>query len=177
MHRVGEVILRKPEPRDLDALYVQKNDPELAAMLGGFHCGYSRGDLQAWLEFHRTARDEVLWTIADRNTDACLGHVGLYKIDHRIGTAEFAILLGDRQWWGKGVGKACTIFAVTHAFQQLNLRRVYLEVLATNERAATLYRKLGFKDEGRLRQHQFKNGAHVDVLVMGLMRDEWRHAP
>lgn len=176
MHRAGDVMLRRPEPKDLDALYVQKNDPELGALLGGFHRGYSRADLQAWLEAHRTARDEVLWAIADPRSDACLGHVGLYKIDHRVGTAEFAILLGARPWWGKGVGKACTAFAVSYAFAQLNLRRVYLEVLATNDRAAALYRKLGFKDEGRLRQHQFKNGSYVDVLLMGLMRDEWQHA-
>ena len=174
MHRVGDVLLRKPEPKDLDALYVQKNDVELAAMLGGFNKGYTRADLTAWLEFHRTAKDEVLWAIAEPTKDACLGHVGLYKIDHRVGSTEFAILLGDRAWWGKGVGKACTAFAVDYAFTQLNLRRVYLEVLATNERAASLYRKLGFKEEGRLRQHQFKNGAHVDVLVMGVLRDEWR---
>ena len=177
MHRVGEVVLRKPEPRDLDALYVQKNDPELAAMLGGFHSGYTRADLAAWLDFHRAARDEVLWVMAEAGRDSCLGHVGLYKVDHRVGSAEFAILLGDRTWWGKGVGKACTVFAIDYAFTQLNLRRVYLEVLATNERAAGLYRKLGFKDEGRLRQHQYKNGAHVDVLMMGLLRDEWRRGP
>jgi [ribosomal protein S5]-alanine N-acetyltransferase len=176
MHRVGDVALRKLEPKDIDALFVIKNDPELAGMLGGFNNGYTRTDLQNWLEFHRTAKDEVLWAIADSEKDSCLGHVGLYKIDHRIGSAEFAILLGDRSRWGKGLGTACTAFAVEYAFTSLNLRRVYLEVLATNPRAVAVYKKLGFKEEGRLREHQYKNGAHVDVLVMGLLRSEWRRA-
>ncbi len=174
MHRVGDVTLRRPEPRDLDALYQQKNDPALASLLGGFNTGYSRADLQHWIEHHRQQKDEVLWVIAEGETDACLGHVGLYKVDHRTGTAEFAILLGERSRHGKGIGTACTAFACEYGFRQLNLRRIYLEVLADNERAASLYRKLGFKDEGRLREHQYKDGRYVDVLVMGLLRDEFK---
>jgi ribosomal-protein-alanine N-acetyltransferase len=175
VHRVGDVVLRAPEQRDVDSLLVIKNDREIASMLGGHSDGYTRDGLRRWVDFHRSAKDESFWVIVDPQTDRCLGHVALYKIDPRIGSAEFAILVGDRAWWGKGVGRDCTAWLVNHAFTTLNLRRVYLEVLATNERAAALYRKLGFKEEGRLRQHQLKGGVHVDVVVMGILRDEWRH--
>lgn len=176
MHRIDdEFSLRLPEPRDVDALYVFKNDPELGALLGGFTRGYSRADLTGWVEFHRNAKDEVLWAIAGRD-DRCAGHVGLYKIDHRVGQAEFAILLGERGAWGRGVGTKCTRFAVEYAFRQLNLRRVYLDVLATNPRAQHVYEKLGFVVEGRRRQAQFKNGQYVDVVEMAVLRDEYRGA-
>jgi ribosomal-protein-alanine N-acetyltransferase len=176
VHRAGEVVLRPPEQRDVDALLIIKNDREIAAMLGGHNDGYTREGLERWVQFHRNAKDESFWVIAAPQEDRCLGHVALYKIDHRVGHAEFAILLGDRAWWGKGVGRDCTAWMVEYGFSTLNLRRIYLDVLATNERAAALYRKLGFKEEGRLREHQLKNGAYVDVLVMGILRDEWRRA-
>jgi RimJ/RimL family protein N-acetyltransferase len=171
-HDLGELRLRKPEPHDIEPLYVWKNDPEIATMLGGFTTGYSRADLAKWIEFHRSAADEALFIVTRGTDDRAIGHVGLYKINHRLGTAEFAILLGERAAWGKGLGRSCTQFMCSYGFDQLNLRRITLEVLATNERAYKLYRSLGFVEEGRLRQAAHKNGAYVDVILMGLFREE-----
>ncbi len=172
MHKVGEVRLRRPEPRDLDALLRQKNDPKIAGLLGGFRTGYARADLESWLEYHRTASDEVLWAIVDPQ-DACLGHVGLYEIDHRVRKAEFAIMLGERSAWGRGIGKSVSAWVLDHGFLQLNLNRIELDVLATNPRAKALYAGLGFELEGTRRAAQYKDGNFIDVHVMALLRGEW----
>lgn len=168
--------LRAPEPGDVPRLYAQKNDPEVAALLGGFSFGYSRRDIEEWIEFHRTRKDEIVWVIADAESDACVGHVGLYRIDQRVRSAEFAILIGDRDVWRRGLGRAATAHAIRYAFRELNLNRVHLSVLASNEPAAALYRSLGFRDEGVLRQGHYRNGEYIDVLVMGLLRAEWNEA-
>jgi ribosomal-protein-alanine N-acetyltransferase len=173
MHLLGDVRLRSPEPKDVEALYQQKNDREIAALLTGFNPGYTRTEISDWIQFHRNASDEALFVIAAED-DRCLGHVGLYKIDHRVGSAEFAILIGDRHAWGKGIGRRCTTFMVEFGFGHLNLRRIYLEVLASNARAIDLYRKIGFVEEGCLREAQVKNARYVDVYVMALLRAEYR---
>jgi RimJ/RimL family protein N-acetyltransferase len=170
---LGAVRLRKPEPKDVDALFVQKNDPENAALLGGFTLGYTHADLERWVVAHASAKDEALYVIVDAD-DRALGHVGLYKIDHRIRSAEFAILLGDVASRGRGIGLACTKWALAFGFEELNLHRIYLEVLETNTRARKLYEKLGLSIEGRLRHAQYKRGAYVDVIVMSILEDEWR---
>jgi RimJ/RimL family protein N-acetyltransferase len=173
MHTVLSHTLRKPEQKDVDAFYVQKNDPEIAALLGGFSRGYSKADLAAWVDFHRSAKDEAFFVIAN-GEDRAVGHVALYKIDHRVGHAEFAIMLGDKSTWGTGLGKACTKWMIEYGFRELGLKRIYLEVLETNPRAKAMYDKLGFKEEGRLRRHQYKGGKYIDVFVMGLFPDEYR---
>jgi ribosomal-protein-alanine N-acetyltransferase len=172
-YQVDGIILRRPEPADLDALYAQKNDPEIAGLLGGFTTGYSRQDLKEWLEYHRQRQDEVLWAIVRPEDNACIGHVGLYQIDNRVRAAELAILIGDSTAWGKGVGRNCTKFVVEYGFCELNLNRIHLSVLSTNERAIRLYRGLGFREEGRLRQAQYKRGQYLDVLLMALLREEY----
>jgi RimJ/RimL family protein N-acetyltransferase len=172
MLRVDGFTLRKPELRDVEALHVIKNDREIAAMLGGFGNGYSRADLEAWVQHHGTARDEAFFVIADGD-DRAVGHVALYKIDHRIGSAEFAILIGERKLWGTGLGRACSRQIIQYGFDELNLQRIYLEVLESNPRAQRLYESMGFVVEGKLRRHQFKNGRHVDVVVMGLLREDF----
>ena len=172
-HRVAGILLRKPEPKDIESLYQQKNDPELAGFLGGFSAGYSHADIAEWIERHRSREDEVLWIIADPDEDRCLGHVGLYKIDHRVRSAEYAILLGDKSWHGRGIGKAVTRFVVDYGFSMLNLNRIALSVLASNQRARRLYAASGFQEEGALRQAQYKDDAYQDMVLMALLREEY----
>ena len=172
-HVVGSVILRRPELVDLDALYTQKNDPDVASLLGGFSKGYSRQDIVEWIDRHRRAGDEALWVIADADSDRCLGHVGLYQIDHRARRAEFAIMIGAKDAWGRGIGRQVSAYVVRYGFEFLNLNRIELTVLATNARAIALYEKLGFQREGVLREAQYKAARYVDVVLMAILRDEY----
>ncbi|PRQ08124.1 GNAT family N-acetyltransferase [Enhygromyxa salina] len=167
------VHLRRPEPRDLAAILRFKNDPEVAALLGGFSTGYAQADGDDWLARRRNRSDELVYAIATVEDDACLGHVGLYQIDHRIRSAEFAIMLGEKSVWGKGIGGAATRWMVDVGFAQLNLNRVSLSVLASNERAQRLYAQVGFVEEGRLREGQYKGGHYHDVVCMSVLRREW----
>lgn len=170
---VADVVLRRPEPADVEALFEQKNDPRIANLLGGFSLGYTRTDIAEWVERHRKASGEVIWSIALAADDRCIGHVGLYGIDHRVRSAEFAIMIGDATHHGKGLGKQITRFVVNYGFEMLNLNRVQLSLLTTNARALRLYESLGFVREGVLRQAQFKGGQYLDVILMSVLRDEW----
>ena len=173
-HTVQGYTLRKPVPADVDALYAQKNDPEVASLLGGLP-QYAQADIKQWVEFHRVQKDESLWIIADGGGRA-VGHVGLYKIDPRVRSAEFAIVIGEKKLWGTGLGRACTEWMVRYGFEQLNLQRIELQVQDRNERARRLYQRLGFKDEGVRRRAQYKDGRYVDMVLMGLLDDEWTSA-
>lgn len=170
-HAIGSVNLRLLEPKDLDALYQQKNDPEVCEMLGGFSFGYTHRGLEEWLKSHSGRTDEVIWAIADAKNDTCLGHVGLYHIDTRIRSAEFAIMIGAKTVWGRGLGQEITRYVLDYGFRWLNLRRIELSLLANNSRALALYEKLGFQHEGRKRGAQYKNGQYLDVILMALLRD------
>lgn len=169
-HALGRVVLRRPEPRDILELYRQKNDPVVATLLGGVSLGYSEQDIREWVEFHRKRSDEVIWVVAAAEDDRCLGHAGFYQIDYRARVAEFAIMLGEKSIWGQGVGSQVARFCVEQGFSMLNLNRIHLTVLASNDRARKLYQALGFVEEGYLREAQYKNGKYEDVVVMGLLR-------
>lgn len=167
-----QFILRRPEPKDVEHLYLYRNDWEAIRSLGGFSSGYSIKDLQEWVEFHRNRKDEIIWVIGDRANDTCLGHVGLYDIDYRVRKAEFAILIGEKSCWGKGLGQSITQATIDYGFDQLNLHRIELEVLANNSRAIHIYEKLGFRREGIQRDAQFRDGQYIDVIIMALLEHE-----
>jgi len=169
---VSTAVLRKPEPRDADSLYAQKNDPEVTGLLVGFSAGYSRQDVVEWIEDHRRRTDEVLWVIADARSDQCLGHVGFYGIDRRVRSAELGIMLGAKERWNQGLGTEVCRRVVDYGFDALDLNRVEVRVLEDNARAKHVYERLGFRQEGVLRQAQFKRGRRLDVIVMSLLREE-----
>lgn len=173
-HRIDGTafFVRSPTPDDVDALLTIKNNRAAADLLAGTPREWTRQDLLDWVVRHREAPDEAFFLIVD-GADRPVGHAALYRIDRDAGTAEFGILLGDAAVWGRGLGTATTRFMIDHGFQVLGLRRIYLEVLETNGRARRVYDKLGFQPEGRLRQHQVRAGVPVDVLLMGLLREEY----
>lgn len=167
------MVLRRFELSDIDALYRYRNDRDLVSQLGGFSVGYSKAELAEWIDRRRSDTDEILWSIATVSDDRCIGHVGLYRIDARVRRAEIAILIGERDRQGRGIGTAVTRAVVTYGFRELNLHRISLQVLATNDRAMRFYESLGFTREGSLRHHQFRDGAYVDMVLMSILDDEW----
>ena len=169
---VQSVVLRKPEPEDVGPLYDYRNDPLVTRSLVGFSTGYSKEALSNWVEQQGSRPNDLVYAIADAESNRCLGHAGLYNIDPRVRIAEFGILIGDKNHWGRGLGSAISRALVRYGFRELNLHRIYLKVLSTNERAISVYRRLGFQQEGVLRDEQFRDGRYVDVIVMGLLENE-----
>ena len=90
---------------------------------------------------------------ADQNT--FMGAVGIYDIDTRKKTGEFGRLVIDKMKPGyeKGLGLDATVAVLQIAFEQLNLKEVYLEVLSNNLAAIKTYERAGFKvlaDDGSM---------------------------
>jgi diamine N-acetyltransferase len=83
------------------------------------------------------------------------------------------MLIGEKKFWGRGIGQEVTRLMVEYAFHRLNLNRVTLGVLAEHESAVRCYEKVGFKVEGRFRQELFRDGEYKDRLWMGLLRADY----
>jgi RimJ/RimL family protein N-acetyltransferase len=88
--------------------------------------------------------------------------------------AWVAIGLGDRAYWGKGYGTDAMRVLLRYAFQELSLHRVSLGVFGYNERAQKSYLKVGFQVEGRMRERLRRAGQWHDMVVMGVLRSEWK---
>ena len=144
----------------------------MARGLGGFSSGYSLQAIREWIECRGKVSDDLVWAIADRETNSCLGHAGLYQIDHRVRACEFGILIGDPSRWGKGIGKEATSAIIAYGFDELNMNRIGLSVIASNTRAVRLYEGLGFVREGLKRQAQYRACGYLDVILMSILRSE-----
>ena len=88
-------------------------------------------------------------------------------------SADLGIVIGEKDCWGRGYGADAVRTLVRFGFDEMNLERVELHVYDFNARAIASYRNCGFIEEGRLRQHEYAEGAYHDSVVMAVLRDEW----
>lgn len=103
--------------------------------------------------------------------DRLIGFLGLW-VNWPNREAWLGIGIGERDCWGKGYGTEAVQLATAFAFDELNLHRVSLDVLAANPRGLRAYQKAGFVIEGRIRRRNNYGGERIDDISMGLLRKE-----
>jgi RimJ/RimL family protein N-acetyltransferase len=101
-----------------------------------------------------------------------LGNVWLWDIDRRHRRAEVRVVIGDPDGTNRGIGSEAIDLAARHAFDVLDLHRVYAHVLAINPRAKRAFEKAGFSPEGLLRGDRWDGERFVDVHVLGRLKDD-----
>jgi RimJ/RimL family protein N-acetyltransferase len=103
-------------------------------------------------------------------------HIGSVSLDLNIPNrrAVFGIFIGDKNYWNKGLGTDAGNTTIDYGFKHLKLHRIELDVMAYNPRAIKVYKRLGFKQEGKKREHNVYNGRFFDVYHMSILDREWK---
>jgi diamine N-acetyltransferase len=109
---------------------------------------------------------------------ALVGTISLMRIDRRNRRAELGrVLVGEERQRRIGLGREMTHLVLEYAFKHLNLHKVFCEVVEGNLAARELYTRFGFVEDGVLRQHVFKDGRYLDVVLLSLLERDYREAP
>jgi len=103
-----------------------------------------------------------------------IGNITLHQIDWKNRCAEIGIFVGDKQSRGKGCAVQAINLIADHAFNKLNLHKLYTGMTKVNEASKRAFEKVGFKIEGVLREHFYLNGEYLDAYRMGLLKDEYK---
>ncbi len=104
------------------------------------------------------------------------GLFSLSGIDHRNRGCIWGGYLAPDAPRGSGLGVELMTISLRMAFDELGLHRVVVEAIESNTRAIGLYEKIGFRREGFLRDRARQSHGFVNVVLLGLLRDEWHRA-
>lgn len=102
-----------------------------------------------------------------------IGWIDLKNIDTLNKHAELGIAIGDKNYWGKGYGLSAMNEMLLWGFNILGLNKIWLRVEVDNQKAIKSYKRMGYVEEGILRQDRFKNGGFVDRLRMSILKNEF----
>jgi RimJ/RimL family protein N-acetyltransferase len=136
---------------------------------------WSEKKLKEFIEKDGEKKNEQAFRFSIRTLaeDKLIGIVSLWVHSWTHSDAWIGIIIGDREYWGKGYGTDAMYLIVQYGFVELNLRRISLGLHAYNERALKSYQKVGFELEGQMRGDGLRDGVRYDSLWMGILREEW----
>jgi RimJ/RimL family protein N-acetyltransferase len=147
-----------------------REDPELGRLVGAETDPDAAAVRERIADAAQRAGFEL--AIADGASDAFRGVVAVHSVEPDHGRAEVGFWLVP-QARGAGLGARAVALVVGWLFEQ-GMRRVEMTTTPDNGGALVLARRLGFEQEGVLRQRAIERGRPVDIVWLGLLRDEWR---
>ncbi|MGH2458661.1 MAG: GNAT family N-acetyltransferase [Chloroflexota bacterium] len=172
----GDKIALGPLRRDLVSLYQGwLNDVEVATTYFNGSFVPETAEAAAGRYQSLTAAEDCRpFTIYERAAARPIGITMLVRIDPVNRVAEYGILIGEKDSWGKGYGTETTRLMLELAFTTLDLHNVVLRVFSMNQRAIRAYTRAGFKLIGRQRQAKRVGDRVYDVVYLDCLATEFR---
>lgn len=161
------VELRTVEEEDLEFIRDAYNHPEVREYMS-----HSR---PFNLDQEREFFEEVVKSEESVNLAICLDGetIGLVEIkEEEEGVGEIGIWIGPEHQ-GEGYGSEASELLADYAFNELPYHKLVARAWQDNEASQGIWEKLGFEQEGKLREQVFNDGRYGDVYIYGLLRDEW----
>ena len=115
--------------------------------------------------------DSYFFVIANKEGEK-VGMIHAKDCDQKNGNFSYGvgILEGQRQ---RGYASAAIQMVLRYYFQELRYHKAQVSIYEFNEASIHLHRKLGFQEEGRLREMIYGGNAFHDVLKFGLLKREF----
>ena len=168
MIKSEKVILRDKSTEDAWNDYAWESDPELsrldaAPVLKMSYADYLEEYTSELFIYYTEGRRFAI----DTHDGIHIGNCSYYNYNEFRGDTEIGIMIGDRDYWGKGYGTDAVTTLVDHVFTNTDLNRIYLKTLNWNDRAQKSFAKCGFSKFGEMSR------AGYDFILMEIHRDEW----
>lgn len=171
----GDLVeLRPLEPSESEVVWRWQRDPEVMRWMDDGYAQSLASVRKRLEERPRNAYGEVLYGIEVLAPAALIGLVRLRDAEPETGCAELDIYIGEKEHWGRGYATDAMRAMCRYGFEKMRLHKISLTVVTENHAAHRVYRKVGFTEEGRLRQVFRRDGRWYDMFTMGLLEGELR---
>ena len=169
------VRLRPIRLDDVDAIMEWVNDDEVIGNFAGMSKPITRDEELKYLDAMIHSDTDRLFAIEDQ-AGRYLGNAGIHKIYWPARNGRLGVVIGRRAEQGRGLGQQVLQSLADVAFTELELHKVWIVHFATNTRMAHICRKLGFGDEGRMRDEYFHRGQWHDMIRWSMLNHEYQSA-
>ncbi|WP_267939196.1 UDP-4-amino-4,6-dideoxy-N-acetyl-beta-L-altrosamine N-acetyltransferase [Paraburkholderia flagellata] len=154
---------------DLDMILSWRNAPAVRQNMYTSH-EISPEEHRAW--FARVEGDNTKRYFVFERDGVGRGVIGFTAIDTNNKRSSWAFYASPDA--PRGTGSAMEYLALEYAFNELALLRLHCEVLDFNRAVIQLHQSFGFTIEGTLREHHYNGERYCDVVLLGILNDEWQ---
>ena len=164
------INLRPLALSDIDGPYQYWfNNPEIVKFNSHGRFPMTLDKLKSFVASQQVTTSSIVLAIIDVVSSKHIGNISLQNINWVDRNAEIAFILGEKDFWGKGIMKEAGKLMLDHAFETLNMHRVYCGTSSDNMGMQKLAIKLGMKEEGIRKEAIFNQGKYFDILEYGVL--------
>lgn len=170
----GDKINLVPLNSDHIKLYVKwQNQPDVRR--------YARNEFPITIEMFkklfepkgRTIEDKVQFEIFHRGDNKAIGLAELSNIRYSYRRANIAVIIGDFQYWGKGIATEAGKLLLKYGFGELNMFKIKTMIYSPNIGSWKVCEKLGMEREATLKNNGFIDGEYVNDYCYCMFQDDW----
>lgn len=170
------IYLREVRVEDVnDNYYRWMNDEEITAYTESRFKPYSIEKLKDYVTKIDGQDNSVFLAIIERSKDKHVGNIKLGNINWIHRTGDIGIIIGEKNFWGKGYGSEAIKLITAYAFNKLNLHKVWAGCYEFNKGSIAAFKKAGFSKEGILKKHYFYNGEYIDGIILGVTSETFEY--
>lgn len=166
-----KVYLRVLEFKDLQKTHLWMNEPELSELMGCMP--FNAHQQEKWFDTTIDNRTKFIFAICKTVDDEHIGNIGLNPVDFINSNAMLSIFIADKKERSQGMGFEAIKLALKFSFHRLNMHKVFLKTSDHLAAAITFYKRVGFVEEGLLREHEFKGGKFINKMLLSILRSEF----
>lgn len=170
------IVLRAVEREDLKLLHKWQNDEEVMRLARSYPDNMTSMEaLQAEYEKVLKGEDQEkqVFIIEERASAKPIGWASIRHWGRKPVGADIGLAIGEKRFWRKGYGTEVTQLLQHEVFEQLGMHRAEWWTNSDNKGSLAIAKKMGFKVEGRLRDAVFFDNRFHDIIVLGLLKEEY----
>ena len=165
------VNLKRLGLKYLPHIYKWRNDQQLMSFYEIFPCA-SMAKIEQAVNKNIKSGDRLDLIVETLKGDA-IGAAWLKRIDWRMRTCDLNMMIGENDYRSKLYGAEAEFLLLKYSMHELNMHKVYARIVEFARESQKLVREAGFKKEAVLRKAVYQNGTYWDLLVFGLLQQEF----
>lgn len=171
-----KIYLRALEPEDFETTYIWRSNEADWNIFVGMKRFVSKDTERKWVlsAIEKHERGEAFsFGICDQESRGLIGMIAAKLIDYHNRTFHTSSLIGDVDRRNKGVILHARIKFLRYMFLEVGMNKAISQVIESNVASLRSLEKFGYMREGVLRQAVFKHGEYQNIVIHGLLRDEF----
>lgn len=178
IYQSNNTLMRPFERKDLSETYRNWfHDSSVCKWNSHSLFPYTKKQMERFIENIEGDGPDIIWAIFTidkyKNEQKHIGNCSLQSINWINRSAEIAFVMGDVAEWGKGHATEAGTFMLHHAFERLNLHRVWTGTVDDNQGMRRVAEKIGMQQEGIFREGVYVQGAFHNVIMYSILKGEY----
>ena len=166
------IFLREVRRADVTEEYCKwMNDPEVNQYLETRYTTQTLETIMRYVKKLEGSKEEIFLAICDKNSEKHIGNIKLGPINRIHKFADVSLVIGDKNYWGKGIATEAIKLITDFAFREMRLHKLRAGCYEQNEGSKKAFEKAGYETEAIFRNQYLFKGKYVNILSLVIFNE------